>query len=98
MSSTASLGVQCSPASSLFSSLNLRSRSSKMVPMAWLSSPGSLTSPSSFRTGLGLRFTVGDKNRSIRTSSAPLVESRAIWFRNSNFSRMSWTFGENPSR
>ena len=69
-----------------------------MVPMAWLSSPGSFTVPSSFMIGLGLRFTVVDRNRSMRVPSAPLVESLAIWFRNSNFSRMSWTLGENPSR
>jgi hypothetical protein len=39
ISRTASRGVQCSPASSLFSSLNLRTSSSKTVPMAWLSRP-----------------------------------------------------------
>ena len=44
-----------------------------MVPMAWLSRPGSLASPSSSRTGLGLRFTAWDRNRSMRASSAPLV-------------------------
>ena len=76
ISSTASLGVQCSPASSLFSSLNLRIRSSKMVPIAWLSSPGSLTVSSSLRTGFGLKFTVGVRNLSIRVSSAPPVERR----------------------
>ena len=43
MSLTASRGVQCSPASSLFSSLKRRTSSSKIVPIAWLSRPGCLT-------------------------------------------------------
>ena len=42
MSRTASRGVQCSPASSLFSSLKRRTSSSKIVPIAWLSRPGRL--------------------------------------------------------
>ena len=29
---------------------------------------------------------------------ASAFERRGIWFRNSNFSKMSWTFGEKPSR
>ena len=49
MSLTASRGVQCSPASSLFSSLNRRTSSSKIVPIAWLSRPGCLTEPSPLR-------------------------------------------------
>ena len=40
---TASRGVQCSPASSLFSSLKRRTSSSKIEPMPWLSRPGCLT-------------------------------------------------------
>ena len=27
---------------------------------------------------------------------ASAFDRRGIWFRNSNFSKMSWTFGENP--
>ena len=53
MSFTASRGVQCSPASSLFSSLKRRTSSSKIVPIAWLSRPGCLTEPSPFSTGWG---------------------------------------------
>src|ERR1039458_6175984 len=40
ISRTASRGVQCWPASSLLSSLNFRTSSSKTVPMEWLSMPG----------------------------------------------------------
>ena len=68
-------GVQCSPASSLFSSLNLRIRSSKTVPIAWLSRPGSRTVSSGFSTGFGLKFTVGDMNRSMRLPSTPPVDN-----------------------
>ena len=48
ISLTASRGVQCSPASSLFSSLKRRTSSSKIVPIAWLSRPGCFTEPSPF--------------------------------------------------
>ena len=51
MSLTASRGVKCSPASSLFSSLKRRISSSKIVPMPWLSSPGCRTVPSVSITG-----------------------------------------------
>ena len=98
MSSTASLGVQCSPASSLFSSLKRRTRSSKIVPMAWLSSAGSRTELSGFRTGSGLRLIWGERNRfTMRPSMSPL-DSLLTWLRNSNFSRMSCTLGEKPSK
>jgi hypothetical protein len=40
----------------------------------------------------------GERNFSISVPSASAFDSRGIWLRNSNFSRMSWTFGENPSR
>ena len=43
---TASRGVQCSPASSLFSSLKRRTSSSKIAPIPWLSSPACRTDPS----------------------------------------------------
>ena len=59
MSLTASRGVQCSPASSLFSSLKRRTSSSKIVPIAWLSRPGCFTEPSPFKTGFGLRLIDG---------------------------------------
>ena len=61
MSFTASRGVQCSPASSLFSSLNRRTSSSKIVPMAWLSRPGCFTEPSPLRTGFGTEVDVGSR-------------------------------------
>src|SRR5262245_37471284 len=54
ISLTASRGVQCSPASSLFSSLKRRTSSSKIVPIAWLSRARCFCDPSLFRTGLGL--------------------------------------------
>ena len=57
MSFTTSRGVKCSPASSLFSSLNRRISSSKIVPMAWLSRPGRRSFPSWSNTGSGLRLT-----------------------------------------
>ena len=65
MSFTASRGVQCSPASSLFSSLKRRTSSSKMVPIAWLSRPGCFTEPSPFSTGSGLRLMSGSRNFSM---------------------------------
>ena len=40
-----------------------------MVPMAWLSSLGSLTLPSSFSNGFGLKFTLRVRNCSIRAWS-----------------------------
>ena len=98
MRATASRGVQCSPASSLFSSLKRRTSSSKMVPIPWLSRPACRTDPSVCITGAGLRLRSGDVSRSIRVPSASALESREIWFRNSKLSRMSWTFGEKPSR
>ena len=52
MSCTTSLGVKCSPASSLFSSLKRRISSSKTVPMPWLSRP-SADAPSRRRSGPG---------------------------------------------
>ena len=66
MSCTTSRGVKCSPASSLFSSLNRRISSSKTVPIPWLSSPSSRTEPSPFNTGRGLRLTEVSRNFSIR--------------------------------
>src|SRR5438876_12115376 len=49
ISRTASRGVQCSPASSLLSSLNLRTSSSKTVPIEWLSIPAGERSMSGSR-------------------------------------------------
>ena len=46
---------------------------------------------------VGLRFTSGDRNFSISVPRASALAKRGIWFRNSYFSRMSWTFGEKPS-
>ena len=80
------------------SSLKRRTSSSKIVPIAWLSRPGCLIDPSPWRTGWGLRFTSGERNFSISVPRASALDRRGIWFRNSNFSRMSWTFGEKPSR
>ena len=97
MSATASRGVQCSPASSLFSSLKRRTNSSKIDPIPWLSSPGWRTEPSVFITGAGLRLTSGEASFSIRVPKASARESRGIWLQNSKLSRMSCTFGENPS-
>ena len=59
MSVTASRGVKCSPASSLFSSLKHRISSSKTVPMPWLSRPGCRTAPSVSITGSGPRLMSG---------------------------------------
>ena len=78
MSATASRGVQCSPASSLFSSLKRRTSSSKMEPMPWLSSAGKRTEPSSFITGWGLRLMSGEVSFSISVPSASARESLGI--------------------
>ena len=59
---------------------------------------GCLTQPSPFSTGFGLRLIVGSRNFSISVPSASAFESRGIWLRNSKLSRISWTFGEKPSR
>jgi hypothetical protein len=83
---TASRGVQCSPASSLFSSLNLRTSSSKTVPIEWLSMPA------------GERSMPGSRNLLISVPSASALDSVCSWLRNLKFSRMSWTFGEKPFR
>ena len=98
ISRTASRGVQCSPASSLFSSLKRRTSSSKIEPMPWLSRPGWRTELSAFFTGAGLRLTSGEVSFSISVPSASAFDSRGIWLRNSKFSRMSCTLGEKPSR
>ena len=78
ISCTASRGVKCSPASSLFSSLKRRIRPSKTVPMPWLSSPGCRTVPSVFMTGSGLKLMSGDVSFSISEPSASALESRRI--------------------
>ena len=78
MSCTASRGVKCSPASSLFSSLKRRISSSKMVPMAWLSRPGYRTVPSVFMTGSGLRLMSGEVSFSMSEPSASALESLEI--------------------
>jgi hypothetical protein len=49
-------------------------------------------------TGFGLRLMSGERSFSISVPSASALERRGIWLRNSKFSRMSWTFGEKPSR
>ena len=59
ISRTASRGVQCSPASSLFSSLKRRTSSSKIVPMPWLSRPGCFTEPSAWLYRGGAQVDVG---------------------------------------
>ena len=76
MSFTASRGVQCSPASSLFSSLKRRTSSSKIVPIAWLSRPECFTEPSAFVTGFGLRLIDGSRNFSIKVPSASAFDRR----------------------
>ena len=98
ISSTASRGVKCSPASSLFSSLKRRMSSSKIEPMPWLSRPGCLTEPSPFITGSGPRLMSGEVSFSISVPRASAFDSFGIWLRNSKLSRMSWTFPEKPSR
>jgi hypothetical protein len=40
----------------------------------------------------------GETSLSMRVPSASALERRGIWLRNSNFSRMSWTLAEKPSR
>lgn len=86
MRRTASRGVQCSPASSLFSSLNLRTSSSKTVPIEWLSMPA------------GERSMSGSRNLSIIVPMASALESVWSWLRNLKLSRMSSTLDEKPSR
>ena len=98
ISRTASRGVQCSPASSLFSSLKRRTNSSKIEPIPWLSRPGDRTEPSACFTGAGLRLMSGEVSFSMSVPKASAFESRGIWLRNSKFSRMSCTLGEKPSR
>ena len=101
MSATASRGVKCSPASSLFSSLKRRISSSKIVPMPWLSSPGCRTVPSVSITGVRAQVDVGRGelfDQRAQQDVVPLGQRRGIWLRNSKLSRMSWTPGENPSR
>ena len=56
MSLTASRGVQCSPASSLFSSLKRRTNSSKIGAHRVVVEARLLTDPSPLRTGSGLRL------------------------------------------
>ena len=63
---TASRGVQCSPASSLFSSLKRRNQFFEDRAHAWwLSRPGCRTEPSEFITGTGLRLMSGEVSFSI---------------------------------
>ena len=92
------LGVKCSPASSLFSSLKRRMSSSKTVPMPWLSRPSRRTEPSPFRMGLGLRLIELSRNFSSRKPKASASTRVGIWLRNLNFSKTSWTLGEKPSK
>ena len=61
ISLTASRGVQCSPASSLFSSLKRRTSSSKIVPMAWLSRPGLLDRAVAVEHRVGAQVDVGSR-------------------------------------
>ena len=82
MSCTTSLGVKCSPASSLFSSLKRRMSSSKTVPMPWLSRSSRRTVPSPFRMGLGLRLIELSRNFSSRKPSASASTRVGIWLRN----------------
>jgi hypothetical protein len=86
ISRTASRRVQCSPASSLLSSLNLRTSSSNTVPMAWLSMPA------------GERSMSGSRNLLISVLSASALDRVLSWLRNLKLSRMSWTLGEKPLR
>jgi hypothetical protein len=41
---------------------------------------------------------LGSRNFSISVPSASALDRRGIWLRNSKLSRISWTFGEKPSR
>jgi hypothetical protein len=58
----------------------------------------------SFADGVRLRVDLlaikasGERSFSISVPSASAFESRGSWLRNSKLSRMSCTFGENPSR
>ena len=65
---------------------------------AWLSRPGSLTESSALRTGLGLRLIWGERKWLTMLPKTSPWDSRVIWLRNSNLSRMSWTLGEKLSR
>ena len=67
----ASLGVKCSPASSLFSSLNRRSNSSKTVPIPTLVNAGK-GKPSGSIVFLSVRLILGSVIRSIMESSLSL--------------------------
>ena len=98
ISFTASRGVQCSPASSLFSSLKRRTSSSKTVPMRVVVEAGVLHRAVAVQHRVRAQVDVRRENFSISVPSASAFERRGIWLRNSKFSRMSWTFGEKPSR
>ncbi len=98
ISRTASRGVQCSPALLVVLLVEaahqlLEDRAHAMVVEA-----GILTEPSAWCTGAGLRLMSGEVSFSIRVPRASARDSRGIWLRNSKLSRMSCTFGENPSR
>jgi hypothetical protein len=59
---------------------------------------GYFMDPSAFVTGFGPKLMSGDRNFSMSVPSASALESRGIWLRNSKLLRISWTFGENPSK
>ena len=99
ISRTASRGVQCSPASSLFSSLKRRTNSSKIEPIPWLSRPGDRTEPSACFTGAGLRLMSGEVSFSMSVPKASgLREPRDLVTELEVSRGMSCTLGEKPSR
>jgi predicted nuclease of predicted toxin-antitoxin system len=46
----------------------------------------------------GALLSIDEVGTRVRVPSASALDSRGIWFRNSKFPRMLWTFGEKPSR
>ena len=92
------LSVIWSASVTLFSSLNLRSSSSNMVPMVWLSRAGSFMLPSSSSTGLLERFILSSVNFSMMLPSRSASVRLSTICRKWNLSIMSCTSLEKPLR
>jgi len=87
ISFTASRGVQCSPASSLFSSLNFRTSSQRRYPLSdypWQDVSRTVAVDRWF----GLRLMSGSSTLNQRSRESDF-DSVGIWLRNLKFSRMS---------
>ena len=82
---TTSRGVKCSPGFSLSASLNFRMSSSKMVPMAALS------------TASGCRSTLGSPKRCTTWNRSPASSSFEMVLSKSNISSTSRMLGLNPA-